>query len=276
MSKAGFRNLRIIEIEIFSHCNRACSWCPNAFIDRSGNIELPRDLYIKILEELAVHGFKNHISFSRYNEPMSHLDLLLDRIALTHKILPEARIIFNTNGDYLSKSNLGKIRIDGLSVMDYDSRGLAACEKTFKECGVRVQDIRYPYIYGTHKNIREVLYFVDWSAHYKLNYRATALDLGKRERRRVPCREPKYFLGVDYNGNFVPCCNFRSDFAGHERYILGNVRDNTIAEILSLAQYGKLFKTLERDDWRQYPAECRFCQMPLGRYRKKNPSIRFQ
>ena len=30
-------NLRLVELELWSYCNRKCAWCPNAFIDRHSN-----------------------------------------------------------------------------------------------------------------------------------------------------------------------------------------------------------------------------------------------
>lgn len=38
------KNLRLIEIELFSYCNRKCNWCPNKYIDRKSNI-----IYLDVL-----------------------------------------------------------------------------------------------------------------------------------------------------------------------------------------------------------------------------------
>ena len=65
-------NLKLIEIELFSYCNRKCWMCPNSFIDRkTNNTFMKTEIYKKILKELGSIDYDNLISFSRYNEPLS-------------------------------------------------------------------------------------------------------------------------------------------------------------------------------------------------------------
>ena len=42
------KNLRLLEIELFSYCNRKCKWCPNKEIDRT----FYKELDIQIFENL--------------------------------------------------------------------------------------------------------------------------------------------------------------------------------------------------------------------------------
>lgn len=50
--KVKYKYIRMVEIEIFSFCNRKCWFCPNSFIDRnSTNILMQEELYLKILNE---------------------------------------------------------------------------------------------------------------------------------------------------------------------------------------------------------------------------------
>lgn len=47
------KDLHLIEIELFSFCNRTCWFCPNSVIDRrSKNIEMSEKTYLSILEQL--------------------------------------------------------------------------------------------------------------------------------------------------------------------------------------------------------------------------------
>ena len=47
------KQIRLIEIELFSYCNRTCSFCPNSFIDRlSFNELLDIKIFKKIIKEL--------------------------------------------------------------------------------------------------------------------------------------------------------------------------------------------------------------------------------
>jgi pyruvate-formate lyase-activating enzyme len=132
-------NIRLIEIEIHSYCNRKCNWCPNKFIDRNFYKELPEDIFLKILNELKENNFgKNYekpmITFSRFNEPTYNIDLLNKRIKQTKQILPYIETIVNTNGDYLTKENLNKISpyLDELSIMDYNCKGYKKCKNKKK------------------------------------------------------------------------------------------------------------------------------------------------
>ena len=110
--------IRLIEIELFSYCNRTCSFCPNSFIDRlSFNELLDINLFKKIIKELKLVDYSNYISFSRYNEPLSYRDILDDRIKYIRKELPKSKLVLNTNGDY----NWEGLDIDELTIMDYDN-----------------------------------------------------------------------------------------------------------------------------------------------------------
>ncbi len=57
------RGVRMVEIEVFSYCNRRCWFCPNATIDRiSSNTLMPEPTYLAILDQLASIGYARMIS----------------------------------------------------------------------------------------------------------------------------------------------------------------------------------------------------------------------
>ena len=114
-----FGNLRIVEIELFNYCNRICDFCPNEFIDRKSKfIELPEGCFLNTLKELKDKDFSGYITFSRYNEPLYNIDVLKKRAKQVRKLLPEVTLIFNTNGDFLSKDKLEGLSVDEISIMD--------------------------------------------------------------------------------------------------------------------------------------------------------------
>ena len=62
------KNLKMIEIETFSYCNRKCWFCPNSFIDRiSDNKIMPEDVYLDLIDQLAEVDYSGEITYSRYN-----------------------------------------------------------------------------------------------------------------------------------------------------------------------------------------------------------------
>jgi len=81
------------------------------------------DTYKKLLKELSESKYSGVVSFSRYNEPMAFPEQFKYFTRLARQMLPKAKLVSNTNGDYLSKENLDGLSIDELTIMDYDCIG---------------------------------------------------------------------------------------------------------------------------------------------------------
>ena len=97
-------NLRIVEIELFSFCNRTCNWCPNRFIDRhSDNQYLDTKIFENLIKELKENYFHGVFSFSRYNEPFADFKTLNSRIEFIRSYFPNNKMVTNTNGDFVTK-----------------------------------------------------------------------------------------------------------------------------------------------------------------------------
>ena len=92
----------MVEIEVFSFCNRRCWFCPNSTIDRhSSNIFMDENLYHSILSDLNKIKYKGIISYSRYNEPLA------DRIIIEEIYIDGAEVTYEAG---LTGSNIGKIK----------------------------------------------------------------------------------------------------------------------------------------------------------------------
>ena len=239
--------IRLIEIELFSYCNRTCSFCPNSFIDRlSFNELLYINLFKKIIKELKLVDYSNYISFSRYNEPLSYRDILDDRIKYIRKELPKSKLVLNTNGDY----NWEGLDIDELTIMDYDNnlskKELKRIERKDKPKLVRMMRLG------------------------KINNRAGSLGIEKKYIRDFPCYEPNYFIGIDYTGDVVPCCNIRHDVTIHKPYVLGNLKQKSLDNILSSKRATKF-----REDVSNmiFPDVCKSCSKMSGRYTSETSNI---
>jgi radical SAM protein with 4Fe4S-binding SPASM domain len=277
-------NIRLIEIEIHSYCNRKCNWCPNKFIDRDFYEQLPEDIYLKILNELKENNFNSIITYSRYNEPMYNIDLLNKRIKQAKEILPEIKLVFNTNGDYLTKENLNKISpyLDELSIMDYDCKGYKKCKNKMNL--LNINNIKYEnnFLYGKYKNM-DIIYYLNWPKNHEIEDRGGLLQKiqevnfkNNKQLRKKICLEPRYFIGIDYNGNITPCCHIRSDHNKHKEYILGNVKQQSLVDIYHSNKAKKIRESAKKGSFKRHNLEpCLYCQKDPGRYTCDNPGIEY-
>lgn len=275
--------VRCVEIEIHSYCNRKCSWCPNVYLDRSQYIEMDEKMYISVLNELEGAGYIGAISYSRYNEPMANIKLLKKRVKQARKMVPGARLVTNTNGDYLSKKNLKGLLIDELTVMDYDCKGEKACTDLLKEVGAKIVAIKYPFIHAMFGDMK-IIYNIDWPMTAEIVDRGGLLNSNEQEDvqwlnnklpRNRPCYEPMHFVGIDYTGDITPCCEIRGDEHTHKPYVLGNLKERSLQNILN----GKVAMDFRRftlgGEFDSYLNPCRNCQKDPGRYTRSNPGIGF-
>ena len=274
----NFGNLKLVEIEIFNYCNRTCEFCPNETIDRkSAVIELPESCFLNTLQELKDQNFKGYVTFSRYNEPLSQDELLKKRANQVREFLPDVTLIFNTNGDFLTKKRLDGLDVDEISVMDYDNKGIEKCKKRLERVEVDITEIEYPFIKGIWGNTK-FLYYVDFVENHTLwNDRGGALEeLSLKERRTEPCLEPDRFIGVDYNGNIMPCCVTRSDIDSHQDFILGNIKEQSVMDIFNSERAKTIREKAMKGDFDDDMKPCHYCPYELGRYRRDDVSLDYE
>ena len=77
--------------------------------------------------------------------------------------------------------------------------------------------------------------------------------------RLEPCYIPTTHMYIDYNGDAMLCCNFRNDIKNHEKFIMGNLKYNTLSEIRNSKKYLKYMKLLSKYGKKLYP--CNTCRM---------------
>jgi len=252
-----FSHIRRVEFEVSSFCNRHCEWCPNSKFDRSNNNEfLSEETYLRVLNELNDEGFgcieifdsrplsegkeimlsRPIISFNGYSEPLANAELLKKRIIQAKSIISKnVHYTVNTNGDYLSIDTLKNLKLNKLSIMDYDNKGEDYWRQKFIDLKIMFHSKKKNILIGTNRYIGMVICALNWKEHSHIEDRGGFLsadsgaDIRKRE---VPCIEPSYFITISHNGDVVPCCHIRQDNPNHKQYILGNVNDNSLVEIL--------------------------------------------
>ena len=232
--------VQMVEIEVFSYCNRRCLHCPNSTHDRlSKNVYMEAALYRRILKELRRVRYRGMVSFSRYNEPLAD-PIIYERLEEARKMLPGAVLHLNSNGDYIKEETFGRLYDAGLrslNIQVYLRDGEEYTDEIVAErLARRLKRYRLPSEYRFSKPggwLEYELFYLDMRIRlYARNFLENGSNRGgilprydKKGLRVSPCLVPFYNIYIDYNGKVVPCCNIRSDVPGHYAYVLGDLTE---------------------------------------------------
>ncbi len=270
------QNLRLIEIELFSYCNRKCEWCPNYLINRKQFNFLDDKIFKNIIQYLKENDYSNYITFSRYNEPFAIKEKFADYINYIHQELPKAKLISNTNGDYLTQNILSLIKLNELSIMDYDNKGIDYCKNKLINLNCIIDKIENNFIYA-HFNDMKIIYYVNWQDNYIPGDRGGFLQNEKiqKQARIIPCFEPKYFIGINYDGTVSPCCNIRNDIELHKDFILGDLHNQSLSEILISNKRLEFINNCKNCNYTKN-IPCRTCINTGGRYTREKGDIKYE
>ena len=265
-------NLHMVEIEVFSHCNRKCWFCPNSFIDRkSTNVEMPEKDYLKVLKELKNCRFSGTISYSRYNEPLSK-EIIYTRLSQARKLLPKATLHTNTNGDYLQKDTIERLKQSGLNSLNIqcyldekESFSPELIKEKISQIASRI-NLEYDEVLNAQdryevKFRHEIMDIRCYALNFKSmgTNRGGSVDKINAIDRQAPCFVPFNNLYIDYNGNVMPCCNLRSDNPEHKIFILGNIKKDSLKNIFSNKKLCTMRKMLSVYGKKMYPCnECNY------------------
>lgn len=269
-------NVCLVEIGIFSYCNRKCWFCPNSVIDRhSNNVELREDIFLKILNELKDINYSNGIRLHRYNEPLYDIELLIKRIKQVKEYLPNSKIQINTNGDYMNYKYLIHLKdagIDSMLISYYYNGSDKNIEFNLPQIKSNmnklIQKLKLNYHIDNESNnsiiMKSKYYNIDITySSINMNIlgcdRVGVVDL-KSKIRTAPCFHPNMQVSIDYDGIYTLCCNIRSDIKEHENYLIGNVENNNIFELFTNDKIIEFRKRLLRDNSKKFGA-CAYCSM---------------
>lgn len=230
-------SVSMVEVELFSYCNRRCWFCPNAHVDRiTGNTHMASPTYTAIISQLSEIEYSGVITFSRYNEPLAD-KIIIDKLKEARMALPNAKLHTNTNGDYLDIEYLSELYEAGMRSLNiqlylknyekYDH------DKTIRRGQQTVRRLKLPYTVTIdqpgvwyemqleYKDMKLRLY----GRNFELNgtSRGNQVDIKRDYVRDLPCSQPIWGVYIDYNGKMVPCCNFRSDIDEHAEYIISDL-----------------------------------------------------
>lgn len=228
------KNIRAIEFEPHSYCNRKCWFCPNTFIDRTGPVKfLDQKIYVQILKDLASIDYSEGILFAGWCEPFSQPNFL-DRVKEASDFLPNAVLTSNSNTDYLTTEIVRQAAGNGLSVI----RAQLYFDKN-EDCTEEVIACKFARLRDKLPGIDFVKRADDWFAlvdrkmvihlqsrnFKKVGINRCDIKVRKIGKRYYTCYEGIQYFGVNFNGQAIPCCHIRSDYPAHEKYLLGQVTD---------------------------------------------------
>ena len=248
-------NLRVIEIEISSFCNRTCWFCPNSLIDRKQKIEFPESVFLRCIDNLAEIEYDGILNFHRFNETLADKELILKRLKQARSKLPKAKLGIFSNGDYLTRKYLDALKNAGMSYMiiSYYLKKNESFEKTrvlkpamqkmAKKLNLDYEvSIDTPQEYGVsfkYPGVDYILYRC-WNPNTGgIDRGGVITQISKREskKRDYGCHFPLLIIYIDYNCLVIPCCNLRSDVDSHKDFIMGDMREMDLFEVFSSPKY---------------------------------------
>ena len=274
-------DLRLIEIEIYSYCNRKCKFCPNHLVpfrqDKKNAEFLDFTTYQDLIDQILKLGYHKVISFSRYNEPLAFPMQTKRYVDYAREVL-DCKFVANTNGDYIDDKTIDIF--DELSIMDYGNRGSTFWRERLLSLGLTEENSDEQFLRFVTKNNNKVLVFLEFKKNATVEDRGGIIatdGLNMKnggEVRKRPCHEPKHFLGIDYNGDVMICCNMLSEF--HETYVLGNVYKHKLKKLLDSDKRKRYIDIMSSENWKNYLEPCYTCQKDPGRYTRDEPGIEYK
>ena len=111
-----------IELETLNYCNNNCSFCPaNYNDDKRIHMKMEKDLFFKIIDELADIPYTGILSLFSNNEPLLD-DRIYEFLEYARKKLPFAKHAMFTNGILLNEDRFVKLvkNLDLLFVDNYN------------------------------------------------------------------------------------------------------------------------------------------------------------
>ena len=247
---------KFLAIELTSHCNRDCFFCPR-FGDTTGKRKdkngkpiikfTPTDRVYRLIDEAWDIGYRGTINFHHLSEAF-----------LDKRLIPFARYakqkgfstIIHTNGDVLKRDpKLCREAVDAfdeITVGLYDYRN--AIERTVQEFFWKRR------LRGTR------LHFTRWEIVFPRPQTDITHPMMSGLKEAVvaalpqPCYQVREQFIVHYDGNIGLCCNDHGD-----NFAVGNADETSLKDLIFSEQRLKAIKTLEQPGGRENYPHCWEC-----------------
>jgi len=219
--RRAVEGLSVVELEVGSRCNRACSYCPVALNPRPPvPARMSDEVFFATVDQLAEVSFAGRLSYHLYNEPLLRRDLPR-LVAAVRGRLPAALQVLNTNGDLLDDAKHAELRDAGIDIFyvtrhspgDYPDRP-AQVVQTW-------QDLTLTNRGGS----------------------LTHLPVATTAMRHTPCHAPSEMLIVTVTGDVLLCYE-----DADREHVMGNVLRTPLPEIWTSERFRAIRRRLERGD----------------------------
>ncbi|MEO5347434.1 MAG: SPASM domain-containing protein [Magnetococcus sp. YQC-9] len=234
------RSVKRIYLEISSYCNRRCTYCPNALIDRISEKKfLPETILRSIFDNLGSIQYNGALFFHCYNEPLADPDLC-EKIALSKQYCPNVQAMLYSNGDYINRDYLEKLHAVGLSHLTislHSNNGLWS----ESEVQDRLDAISRRLGLALHVEYSLPGQQMIASLSYKFpirvmigNYLVNGSNRGNlmpqivtytNDNLNRPCQMPFEDMYIAWDGSILPCCHLHADAPEHQAFKIGNIAD---------------------------------------------------
>lgn len=236
------KNIRAVEIEINSNCNRKCSYCPNTNQIRIESGDISTEVFDKILSELKKIEFKGRISFSFYNEPLlsSKVELYTKK---TKTELPGCNILIYTNGTLLTVDKFYSMINAGVDYFVVTKHEKETFNYEFDNT-IKIIPPELLKLHVKYQNFSEL----------KFSNRGGLIEINSEHKSvNLPCAIPIYMITITNQGSVLPCFE---DY--HQLNQMGNITESSLEEIWNSEKYIVFRKTIALGLRAKYPV-CSTC-----------------
>jgi cyclic pyranopterin phosphate synthase len=223
----SFSLCRAVEIEVNTHCNLACRYCPNANPNYPRRREfMANEVFERLMAELSRLDFHGLVAFHFLSEPLLRLDLH-KLVRMVRNRVAGAIPILYTNGTLLTEHRYNVLVEAGIArFVVTDHRGDGLPERQW-------QMLLKP-------------------ADLLITNRGGEVSPG--ECLDVPCFVPSEMLFVSVEGNVFLCYE-----DARQQTLFGNIMRIPLDKIWESEEYKQLRSILREGRRRDGPASCRSC-----------------
>lgn len=224
--------LRVVEFEANSRCNRKCSYCPVSILPKpDAPTFMPEEVVDRMIVELQRIEYAGRISYHFFNEPLIRKDLeeIIQRLK---NDLPNAEQVLFTNGDLLTETRYQSITDAGIDFIVVTSHSGKTHPDRPNQYVQFPKELELTNRGGTLEHLPSV----------------TADTLSK------PCFAPSEMLIVTASGDVVLCYE---DAKRRTNY--GNILTDSIEDIWMNPNRVEIRRSLEIGDRANAEEICRSC-----------------